>query len=118
MITAILNLHGESYCSTSFPCSNVYREYYSCKFSRYIYILQQTMTRVCTYMYPLYTLFNKCTVVYTMVCIPMKARCNSTLESSCMENIRILEPDFEYISTQKYQVLAMIFRYYFYDYTR
>ena len=26
-----------------------------------------------------------------------------------MENIRILEPDFKYISTQKYQVLAMIF---------
>jgi hypothetical protein len=31
-----------------------------------------------------------------------------------MGNIRILEPDFKYISTQKYQVLAMIFRYYFY----
>ena len=48
----------------------------------------------------------------------MKARCNSTLESTCMGNIRILEPDFIYISTQKYQVLAVIFRYHFYDYTR
>ena len=50
--------------------------------------------------------------------IPMKARCNSTPESSCMGNIRTLEPDFEYISTQKYQVLAMIFGYYFYACTR
>ena len=33
----------------------------------------------------------------------MKAGCNSTPESSCMGNIRTLEPDFEYISTQKYQ---------------
>jgi hypothetical protein len=50
-------------------------------------------------------------------CIPMKARCNSTLESSCMGNIRILEHDFEYISTQKYHVLAVIFGYYFYGST-
>jgi hypothetical protein len=38
-----------------------------------------------------------------------------------MGNIRIiLEPDFKYItsSTQKYQVLAVIFRYYFYGCTR
>ena len=44
-------------------------EYYSCKFSRYIYILQQTMSRVCTYMYLLYTLFSKCTAV--PVCIAL-----------------------------------------------
>jgi hypothetical protein len=50
--------------------------------------------------------------------IPMKARSNSTIWSSCMGNIKILEPDFKYISTQKYHVLAMIFRYYFYGSTR
>jgi len=41
---------------------------------------------------------------------------------SCMGNIRILEHDFEYItkfsSTQKYEVLAVIFEYYFYGCTR
>ena len=50
--------------------------------------------------------------------IPMKAGCNSTPQSSCMRNIRTLEPDFEYIGTQKYQVMAMIFGYYFYECTR
>jgi hypothetical protein len=29
--------------------------------------------------------------------LPMKARCNSTLESTCMGNIRMLEPAFKYV---------------------
>jgi hypothetical protein len=33
-------------------------------------------------------------IFYTTNCIPMKARSKSTIWSTCMGNIRILEPDF------------------------